>query len=64
MTIALIARDLYRLIRQVEALERQLPQTPPLERPALEERLRVLRAERDQMRRILEGSKQEPLERR
>ena len=60
MTIALIARDLYRLIRQVDAVERELSQAAAMQRPGIEERLRRLRAERDQLRRVLDGSKQEP----
>lgn len=58
MSIQFLARDLYRLIREVEALEAAAASAGPAERPALEERLRSARAEKAQLRRALEGSKQ------
>ncbi len=58
MPIRLIARDLYRLIREVEIMERDLAAIPPGDRhEALENRLRPLRAERERLRRILAGCK-------
>ena len=61
MSIRLIARDLYRLIREVEQLEKQISDAPLEVKPALEDRLRKLKAEREKLRRILEGSKETPL---
>ena len=60
MPIRLIARDLYRLQQAVEKLEDQLKYTPSGEKRELEDELRKLKAERDRMRRILEGSKEPP----
>ncbi len=60
MSIRLIAKDLYRLEKDVEQLEEALEQSPAEERPGLEEKLRKARAERDRLRAMLEGSKEEP----
>lgn len=57
MSIQMLARDLYRLIREVEALEADVETAAAADRPALEDRLRALRAEKDQLHRALEGSK-------
>jgi hypothetical protein len=57
MSVRLIAKDLYRIIREVETLEKQIETSPPQKREALEDQLRTLKAERNQMRRILDGSK-------
>jgi len=59
MSIRLIARDLYRLEREVERLEELVKESPREKRSALEEALRTATAERNRMRRILEGSKDE-----
>lgn len=60
MPIRLIARDLYRLQQEVEKLEDQLKNAPFGENQEMGDRLRKLKAERDRMRRILEGSKEPP----
>lgn len=57
MSIRLIAKDLYRCMREVESLEKQVQNAPPEERSALMDRLQKLKAEREELRRILEGSK-------
>ena len=57
MSIRLIAVDLYRLIREVEAVKAELARAPWEKRVALQEKLRRAEAERDRMRRILEGQK-------
>lgn len=62
--IRLIARDLYRLQKKLEALENALRSAPHAKREAIEEDLRKCRAERNRMRQILEGSKQDPPARR
>jgi hypothetical protein len=64
MSIRLIAKDLYRLEKDVEQLEKALQRSPAERRPELEVKLWKARAERDRMRRILEGSKEEPPYRR
>ena len=64
MSIRMIARDLYRLQQEVERLERELKTTPLKEKDEIKDRLRKLKAERDQVRRILEGSKEAPPYRR
>jgi hypothetical protein len=58
MSIRLVARDLYRLIRRCEALERKLALSPPGEKAAVEAELRRTRVERDRLRRALDGSKE------
>jgi hypothetical protein len=59
MSIRLIAKDLYRLEKDVEYLEKALLESPAEKRPELELKLRKARAERNRMRGILEGSKEE-----
>ena len=59
MGIRLIAKDLYQLIREVERLEKQIDHTP-YEKHAgnmKEQASRKLRAERNHMRKVLEGCK-------
>mgnify|MGYP001600938097 CR=1 FL=1 len=57
MSIRLIAQDLYRVWREIEALKKQLAQAPIGERPAMEEELRRLKAEHNRLRQALDGSK-------
>ncbi|OQX10402.1 MAG: hypothetical protein BWK80_45775 [Desulfobacteraceae bacterium IS3] len=57
MSIRLIAKDLYQLIREVEQLEKQIENAPVEKREEMADRLRKLKAERDRMRRILDGTK-------
>ena len=60
MSIRLIARDLYRLIREVAELEKQIDDAPPERQEALTEELRKVKAERDRLRCVLDGSKERP----
>jgi molecular chaperone GrpE (heat shock protein) len=60
----MIARDLYRLQQEVEKLEKEIKAAPYEKRVALEDQLRKVRAERNRLRRILEGSKEPPLYRK
>lgn len=60
MSIHLIARDLYRLEREVSELEKRLAACAASERDEVEDRLRKVRAERNRMRNILEGAKEDP----
>jgi len=63
MSIRLIARDLYRLRREVEKLEAELASAPPGSHERLEAKLREARAERDRLRAILDGQKDAPARR-
>lgn len=56
MSIRLIARDLYRYQKEVERLERELADSPAEKQPAIAERLRQAKAERDLLRRVLDGA--------
>ena len=64
MSIRLIAKDLYRLQREVEEAEKELDHASEAERQELEDRLRRVKSERDRMRKILEGAKEQPPHRR
>ncbi len=57
MSIRLIARDLYRVRREIEALEKRMADTPRSERSALEDSLRRLKAEHAHLRQALDGAK-------
>jgi hypothetical protein len=56
----MIAKDLYRLLREVERLEAEMRETPVEKRGDLEDRLRKARAERNRMKGIPEGAKEPP----
>ncbi|MFZ0241871.1 MAG: hypothetical protein WAL90_09515 [Desulfobacterales bacterium] len=58
MSIRLLAKDLYRLIREVAELQRQIETAPPEKKEALKDTLRKIRAEHDRLRRALDGSKE------
>jgi len=60
MPIRLIAKELYRLQREVERLEKELQSAPPQKHDAIKEKLRKARAEWQQMRNILDGEKAPP----
>lgn len=60
MSIRLIARDLYRLIRKVSELEKQIDDAPIERRAAMADELRKTKVERDRLRRALDGSKESP----
>jgi hypothetical protein len=57
MSVRLIAQDLYRIIQEVEKLEKEILAAPVHNQEILKDRLRKAKAERDLMRRSLEGSK-------
>lgn len=57
MSIQLLARELYQLIREVEALERRIGTTHYDRQAPLQDQLRKVRAERDRVRRMIEGRK-------
>lgn len=60
MSIRLIARDLYRLIRKVSELEKQIDDAPMERQEAMTDELRKAKVERDRLQRALDGSKQSP----
>ena len=60
MSVRMIARDLYRLQQEVDKLESQLKACSLAKREELEDQLRKERAEKDRVKRLLEGSKEEP----
>ncbi len=60
MSIRLIAKDLYRLRQEVERLETELAAAPMEKKEAIQTRLRQARAERDRLRRTLDGRKDSP----
>ncbi len=60
MTIKLLARELYAIIREVEAVERELADAPADRKDVVANRLRKLKAERDRIRRALDGGKDVP----
>ena len=55
MTMQLIARDLYRFQQEVDRLENELADSPPARHDALKLKLAQAKAERDQMRQMLDG---------
>lgn len=55
MSIKLLARDLYRLQKEVEDLEQRLASARMEERVRIEEALRRIRAEKERVRRALDG---------
>lgn len=57
MSIRLIAKELYQLQREVERLEGELRLSREPDRDLLQDELRKVRAERDRIKRVLEGSK-------
>jgi hypothetical protein len=60
MSIRMIARDLYALECQVDALEKRIAAESADLQAELKDELRKLKAERDRMRNVLDGAK-EPL---
>jgi hypothetical protein len=56
MSIRLIAKEIYRLIRESQALAEKIKAAPPLERGPLEDKLRGVNAELAAMRRSLAGA--------
>ncbi|MFN3533802.1 MAG: hypothetical protein ACK4WB_00250 [Desulfatiglandales bacterium] len=60
MSIRLLAKDLYRVRREIEELEKRIPQEEGPEREELTLQLRRLQAERDRLKKILDGHKSPP----
>lgn len=57
MSIREIAKELYRLHRAVDRLEEEFKHASPQRRVELEEAVRKARAEREAVKRILDGKK-------
>ncbi|MGB5990757.1 MAG: hypothetical protein WBG61_00405, partial [Desulfobacterales bacterium] len=57
MPIRMIAQELYRLIQEVERLEKNLKSVPFEKQAKIKDQLRKTKAERDRMHAILEGKK-------
>lgn len=55
MSIKLLAKDLYRLQQEVDRLAAELAAASLTERKDLEERLRIAKAEREHLKRALDG---------
>ena len=60
MSIRLIALELYRLEKEVSAIEKELASARDKGRDELKDRLRKIKAERNQIKKMLEGAKEEP----
>jgi hypothetical protein len=60
MSIRLIAKELYFLIKEVEKLEKEIENAPFEKHEALETKLRKARAEKRQLQSMLEVKKEPP----
>ena len=58
MPIRMIAQELYRLLQEVEKVEKQLQNAPFEKHEEIKDQLRKLKAEQNRMRDILEGKKE------
>lgn len=58
MPIRMIAQELYRLLQEVEKVEKQLKNAPFEKHEKIKDQLRKLKAERNRVRAILEGKKE------
>ena len=63
MPIRMIARELYRLQREVEAIEKELQTAPPQDQDSIRDKMRKKRAEWQQVRNILDGEKAQAMNR-
>jgi len=60
MSIRLIALELYRLEKEVSAIEKELASARDESRDELKDRLRKIKAERNRVKTMLDGAKEEP----
>ena len=58
MPIRMIAQELYRTIRMVESVKKELETAPFEKQEAIKDKLRKLKSERDRMRAVLDGKKE------
>jgi hypothetical protein len=57
MSIRLLAKDLYRIIKEVERIENELENASSDQKAEIKDRLRKAKAERDLIRRLMDGRK-------
>ncbi|MFC1829495.1 hypothetical protein ACFL0O_07790 [Thermodesulfobacteriota bacterium] len=57
MSIRMIARELYQLLKKIEEVEKKIQDAPADRCGALKDQLRKIKAERDHMRKVLDGKK-------
>jgi len=57
MSIQMLARELYRLLQEVEKIETQLENAPPGKKEEIKDKLCKIRAERNRIRAALDGRK-------
>ena len=60
MSIRMIALDLYRLQKEIDHLEKQIAAASPQQASLLKDKLRKVKAEHQQMRRVLDGRLDRP----
>jgi uncharacterized protein with PhoU and TrkA domain len=60
MSIRMIAQELYRLEREVERLEKEMKAASFEAGEVIKERLRKVKAERNRLRKVLDGAKEPP----
>ena len=58
MPIRMIAQELYRLLQELEKVEKQLKNAPFEKQEEIKDQLRKLKAERNRVQAILEGKKE------
>lgn len=61
MPIRMIAKELYRLLKDVEKIEKQLLDAPREKHDVIKDKLRKKKAELNRMRAVLEGKKDRKL---
>jgi len=55
MSIRMVAQELYRLLQEVEKIEKEFKNAPQEEHEEIKDRLRKIKAERNRIRAALEG---------
>ena len=55
MSIRMVAQELYRLLQEVEKIDKQFKNAPQEEHEEIKDRLRKIKAERNRIRAALEG---------
>lgn len=60
MSIRQIASDLYKISKEIEALEERLETAPLTEKDKLEIKIAELKQQKDELRRRLDGMKETP----
>jgi ElaB/YqjD/DUF883 family membrane-anchored ribosome-binding protein len=55
MSIQMLAQELYRLLQEVEKIEKQFKNAPPEKQEEIKDKLRKIKAERNRIRAALDG---------